>query len=190
MKGLKAFFEKECPGYEFDYVMVNQIFDEVNEYYENAEKSKEQFVVSEMVKHYATLDMKYNRSTAYDEYGIMQFDDQKFDADLAYFAKNVLKDETLSKPFLFQCFVKAGEIAETGDFDLSQVKTGEDYERFVRELCEASAFDCAMTPKTGDQGVDLIVSKGSHRCGNRHVLFRLFACSVSRPAGQSLYSVR
>lgn len=162
-KGLQTFFEEECPMYEFDYMMVNEIFDEVNEYYENAEKSKEQFVVSEMVKHYATLNMKYNRSTTYDEYGIMQFDDRKFDADLAYFAKNILKDETLSKTFLFSCFVEAGAIAETGDFDLSQVKTGEDYERFVRELCEDSAFECAMTPKTGDQGVDLIVSKGSIR---------------------------
>ena len=162
-KGLQTFLEKECPVYEFDYMMVNEIFDEVNEYYENAEKSKEQFVVSEMVKHYATLNMKYNRSTTYDEYGIMQFDDRKFDADLAYFAKNVLKDETLSKTLLFSCFVEAGAIAETGDFDLLQVKTGEDYERFVRELCEDSAFECAMTPKTGDQGVDLIVSKGSIR---------------------------
>lgn len=162
-KGLQTFFEEECPMYEFDYMMVDEIFDEVNEYYENAEKSKEQFVVSEMVKHYATLNMKFKRSTTYDEYGIMQFDDRKFDADLAYFAKNVLKDETLSKTFLFSCFVEAGAIAETGDFDLSQVKTGEDYERFVRELCEASAFECAMTPKTGDQGVDLIVSKGSIR---------------------------
>lgn len=162
-KGLQTFFEEECPMYEFDYMMVDEIFDEVNEYYENAEKSKEQFVVSEMVKHYATLNMKFKRSTTYDEYGIMQFDDRKFDADLAYFAKNVLKDETLSKTFLFGCFVEAGAIAETGDFDLSQVKTGEDYERFVRELCEDSAFECAMTPKTGDQGVDLIVSKGSIR---------------------------
>lgn len=162
-KGLQTFFEEECPMYEFDYMMVDEIFDEVNEYYENAEKSKEQFVVSEMVKHYATLNMKFKRSTTYDEYGIMQFDDRKFDADLAYFAKNVLKDETLSKTFLFSCFVEAGAIAETGDFDLSQVKTGEDYERFVRELCEDSAFECAMTPKTGDQGVDLIVSKGSIR---------------------------
>lgn len=162
-KGLQTFFKEECPMYEFDYMMVDEIFDEVNEYYENAEKSKEQFVVSEMVKNYATLNMKYNRSTTYDEYGIMQFDDRKFDADLAYFAKNVLKDETLSKIFLFSCFVEARAIAETGDFDLSQVKTGEDYERFVRELCEDSAFECAMTPKTGDQGVDLIVSKGSIR---------------------------
>lgn len=159
-KGLKIFYEEECGKGEFDFEIVNRIFKEVENEHEFIEKSKEQYIISEMVKHYSTLNMKYNRSNIVDDYGIEQFDDTQFDEDLEYFAKNVLKDETLSKSFLFRCFVKAGKFSKIDDFDLSQVKTGEDYERFVRELCVSAGFECGMTPTTGDQGVDLIVSKG------------------------------
>ena len=158
IKGVKSFLE-ECGERDFSCKLFTQIFEKVEEEHKVYEKSIEQYVIFEMMKHYAVLDMKYNRSNIVDEYGIERFDDEKFDEELEYFSKNVLKEETLSTNFLFHCFVEAGKHTENNLFDLSKVETGEDYERFVRELCVSAGFECGMTPKTGDQGIDLIVRK-------------------------------
>lgn len=182
-KGLKIFYEEECGKGEFDFEIVNRIFKEVENEHEFVEKSKEQYIIPEMVKHYAILEMKYRNAHFVDEYGIEQFDDTQFDEDLEYFAKNVLKDETVSKSFLFHCFVEAGNFSEIDDFDLSPVKTGEDYERFVRDLCVSAGFECGMTPKTGDQGVDLIV-----RTGRIHIAIqcKYYSSSIGNSAVQEV----
>ena len=185
-KGLASFFREEFGGEKFDYMMVSKIFDETKKYYETIEKLKEPHVVYEMVKHYQTLNIKFNRSNIVDDYGVDCFNYTKFDEDLAYFAENVLKDETLSKTFLFHCFVEAGKTAKINnidDFDLSQVKTGEDYENFVRALCVDCDFECAMTPKTGDQGGDLIVSKGQSRIA---IQCKYYSSSIGNAAVQEV----
>lgn len=119
----------------------------------------EKYVISEMVKHYAVLRTKFSRAKVVDEYGIETFNEEQFDEDLKYFVRNVLKEnKNMPQEFFFRCFEKAKEVAEI-DFNVSNIQTGEDYERFVRELCVSAGFECGMTPKTGDQGVDLIVRK-------------------------------
>lgn len=136
------------------------------------------YVIPKMVEHYAVLNRKYNSAKFVDEYGLEKFNYDRFDKDLKYFAENILNNRTLSAGFLFECFIEAGRFVETDDFDLSEIETGEDYERFVREICVSAGFECGMTPKTGDQGADLIVRKG-------RINIAIQCKYYSRPVGNS-----
>ncbi len=134
-------------------------FEQAKEVAEKEFDEFEKYVISEMVKHYAVLKTKFNRANVVDEYGIETFNEEQFDEDLKYFVRKVLREnKNMPQEFFFRCFEKAKEVAEI-DFNVSNIQTGEDYERFVRELCVSAGFECGMTPKTGDQGVDLIVRK-------------------------------
>lgn len=42
---------------------------------------------------------------------------------------------------------------------ISDIKTGLDYEIFIEQILKNADFTVTRTPKTGDQGVDLVVQK-------------------------------
>lgn len=119
-------------------------------------------------KHFDVLYTKFNQLRYQDDYGYWHNED--WFKELDYFFENVFLNELseedryslndyktvfndyfypkLSQGFLNEYIYKATK---------KEIKTGEDFEDYIKNILYLYGFNVQKTPKTGDQGVDLIV---------------------------------
>lgn len=132
---------------------------------------KQQLIVKEaqsiIDRHFDTLYTKFIQLRYRDEYGYWHED--KWNKELKYFIDNVFSNEfsvegktsmVLYKKFVADYFnQEAKKEIESGIISTvkKEVHTGEDFEDFIKEILQNKGLDIQKTPKTGDQGVDLIV---------------------------------
>lgn len=126
-------------------------------------------------KHFNTLLMKYNQKVYKDDYGNYIFDD--WNKEIDYFIRNIAPDDEKHEYWeeIFFAIRKdkfnkywnelIEEYSETEQTHMRSivVKNGIDYEYYVEKYLENMGYLVKRTPKTGDQGVDLIAEKDGIR---------------------------
>lgn len=125
-------------------------------------------LVHNLIKKYETvLYRKYKQTHYIDEYG--KEASNGWDREISYFIEHVVESESgwflsekdkLLIEFLINNYmenIKQSESEET------EIKTGVDYENYIKELLQEDNFKVNKTPTTGDQGVDLIAVKNNKR---------------------------
>ena len=117
-------------------------------------------------RHFDTLYTKFLQSRYQDDYGHWHY--EKWHKELDYFFDNIFlkelpkkyKEHLLCKQFFKEYFYPKmqKELENTSSLKIKEdIKTGEDFEDFIKEILQNKGLDVKKTPKTGDQGVDLIV---------------------------------
>lgn len=144
-------------------------------------------------KHFKTLRIKEKQKTVYDDYGIK--DDSSFISELRYFSKKVLLsgkncsydeiEKNAQIAFIEYKYLKS-KIPEENfctSVDFTGVKTGEDYENYIFDILSNNGFIVKKTPKTGDQGVDLLVKEEK---GDIAIQCKLYSKPVGNKAVQEV----
>ncbi|MFH1157474.1 MAG: restriction endonuclease [Pseudomonadota bacterium] len=144
-----------------------------------------------------TLLTKYKQMKYTDDYGNIVTDD--FINELDYFAETTIAprirrevgggygaiDAMAVRSQLIRLFNKLLDSNSPQLSSLENVETGEDYEKFVGDLIEPSGWSVVYTPKTGDQGVDIIAQKNGIKVA---VQCKFYQGSVPNSAIQEIYS--
>lgn len=137
-------------------------------------------------KHFSTLQIKHKQTIYKDDYGNTV--DKGWKKELKYFARTMLVptletqwSTSITEDEDFLALIRPNEFGyekliallniiylniqeEHETITLSQeIKTGIDYEHYIEQILQQNNFDVTRTPATGDQGVDLIVSKNNQR---------------------------
>ncbi|MBO7332226.1 MAG: restriction endonuclease [Alphaproteobacteria bacterium] len=126
-------------------------------------------------RHFDALYTNFSRSRYQDEYGYWH--DERWNKELSYFFENVffqelsedgqksVKDKFKYEEFFSDYFYT--KVQEEAEFisggELDEIETGEDFEDFIMDILKKKGFKVKKTPKTGDQGVDLIVRAGTDK---------------------------
>jgi restriction system protein len=148
-------------------------------------KALNKYITKCFNKHKKTLMLKLRQSLYQDDYGNLKKED--FDREVEYFIKEVLypylafesiKENKLGNYALLPNFVsfvdtkltsliqsefkQSTATEEEASIDPSilydALVTGEDYEKYVGRILENAGWAVNYTPRTGDQGVDVIAS--------------------------------
>lgn len=151
-----------CSIYFKDEIKAQEL-DEINYIKEKSKK-----VID---KHFDVLYVKYMQLRYKDEYGYWH--NEKWYKTVDYFLLNVFLNEIPSdakkfmrlhdfkyKEFFYDYFNQKIQELKNDNISkikLEQVKTGIDFELYIKSLLENHGYEVQTTPKTGDQGVDLIV---------------------------------
>lgn len=161
--------------------------------FEMQEKIKQQKLVDDLVdnvenlisglikKHQNVLYRKYKQTHYIDEYGKECTDG--WDRELDYFIEHVIKPEIDEDNFRiktnivkfkielamlciknpdFANYLGNSKVKDT-PYEYIEVNTGLEYENFIEEVLKEGDYVVIRTPKTGDQGVDLIAIKNDIR---------------------------
>ncbi len=133
---------------------------------ENDLKEKErmlQFAIRDKLDKYSdVLEQKYKQLAYVDDYGIIRTD--KYESELKYFVNNVLdtNDEitTESKQNLIKKIVELMK-KEVNLNDMSALSSENpyDFEKQCADVLKECGWDANTTPKSSDQGVDVIATK-------------------------------
>ncbi len=147
-------------------------------------KAKLELEIREFVKfHFAALITKRNQLVYLGDYGQWIF--TAWNKELTYFTNNILipnLDEKLLEKacwwdgkgwimyavddIILEIAVERDKekVSNRVNLDIQKhsIKTGEDFEQYIATLLSNAGFNIKNTPRSGDQGVDLIASKGSY----------------------------
>jgi hypothetical protein len=125
-----------------------------------------------MRKHFKTLFIKRKQTIYEDDYGRVIYDDWYKEVD--YFLRNIafpgMSAYHSSLPEIEKKFDSYwGKLIEEYEYNEQEVsvdipvRSGLDYEHYVERYFQNLGYDVTRTPKTGDQGVDLICEKDNMR---------------------------
>lgn len=128
--------------------------------------------VDDIIKKYqSTLCRKFKQTHYADDYG--KTIENGWYREIQYFIENVMVDELSSIDGLdmgrivHNIDTYINEVINNEDtnnetiYKKEDIKTGIDYENFVENILNNADFNVSRTPTTGDQGVDLIVTKNN-----------------------------
>jgi restriction system protein len=121
--------------------------------------------------HKNTLIIKYKQKVYTDDYGNLITDD--FEKELDYFIRNVAfpkfrisYDDKYKYRIFYDQLVRLvnKDLEEIISFELQEhnIISGEDYEKYVGQKIESCGWKVSYTPRTGDQGVDLVASNSEN----------------------------
>ena len=136
-------------------------------------------------KYFNVLLNKYDQTCYIDDYGHRST--KQWFVELEYFLNNVVFFENWIKETkvtqreiiektneIFLNLLKVSKIKVRKE--TKEIKTGIDFEKYVRNILEQTGFKVKITPSTGDQGVDLIAEFNS-------VKYAIQCKYYSRPVG-------
>lgn len=150
-------------------------------------------------KYFNVLSRKYRQSLYHDDYGNIKSDPFYGHAD--YFFENVILNSKecrvlsegdreyliANKEFFINIITHAveqnGPVSPASD--ITQDLDGEEYERIVGHLFTELGWKISFTPRTGDQGVDLVAERGRRRVA---VQCKRYIGSVGNAAVQEVHS--
>lgn len=139
-------------------------------------------------KYFDVLKTKYEQVCYLDDYG--QQISKSWFSELEYFAKNIVFAKTWEKEIkntqkkeiiekmsdMFLGLLKKENLQDNTAKCREEIKTGIDFELYIKKLLEQVGFDVKITSKTGDQGVDLIAKRNG-------VKFAIQCKYYSQPVG-------
>ncbi len=140
---------------------------------EHTEQQREIFrrrIAPVLQAHQKTLTRKWRQLVYDDEYGEPVFD--AWDREMDYFITNVVAPqlETELSPVdhatvrvLISKAISNHLRSKQPLASFNDAMSGEDYERFCAQLLRDLGWRCTMTPPSGDQGVDIIVTSKDGR---------------------------
>ena len=112
--------------------------------------------------HFDVLYTKYSQLRYQDEYGIWH--NEKWNKELDYFFRNVFSEDIRLKLYYGSFFnayfyskIKQEMEKDVISQEVRELKTGDDFEEFIKAILQHKGLNVRKTPRTGDQGVDLIV---------------------------------
>lgn len=112
--------------------------------------------------HFDVLYTKYSQLRYQDEYGIWH--NEKWNKELDYFFRNVFSEDIKLKLYYGSFFndyfyskIKQEMEKDVISQEVRELKTGDDFEEFIKAILQHKGLNVRKTPRTGDQGVDLIV---------------------------------
>ena len=146
-------------------------------YIKDSKKKEEDNVhFNECIKaNFKTLWMKWNQKVYCDDYGRFIYDDwikevEYFIINIAfpnedYYMNRPLLNERIKQFNIYWIKITSEYLDKTENEQTIKmvVKNGIDYENFVEKYLQNLGYNVIRTPKTGDQGVDLIAEKDNDR---------------------------
>lgn len=174
------------------------------EFLRNSRVAKRNEAIKEIITelfntHKDTLLLKYDQLTYRDDYGQLVTDN--FLKELEYFCETVIhyslkergifyfnkETEIFSFNFLLDLIGEELELIQRPPDTQAypEIQTGEEYERFIGTLIQPYGWDVKYTPKTGDQGIDIIASKNGTTVA---IQCKYYSSPVGNSAIQEAYS--
>ena len=127
----------------------------------------------EIIKNYAKNLGRERFANSYtDPYGIRRYDKWEKKGKKYFYQKVLLSIHSASieienssslKSYIMELIEETSIANEFLSLTLTQSFSGEEYELFCEKELEANGWQVIRTPKTGDNGVDLVAEKDSYR---------------------------
>ena len=169
-----------------------------------AEAALKDLIKQSVITHRDVLYRKYKQTHFIDDYG--RINSTGWDKEVDYFINNILKPDCKSYTgYEFSQFeidrgslenainrsmlimqreeINSGKKGTKTKKYAQKIRTGIDYENYIKEILQKDSFKVTKTPTTGDQGVDLIAAKNNIRIA---IQCKFYSKSVGNKAVQEV----